>query len=68
MTLWFGYGGVHAARMRPSAAEFYEHLGCPFVVEDMLNILCSPISEDLPIDHLKRGLTLKEAKQTFRVF
>jgi len=38
------------------------------VVDDMPDILCGPIFEHLSVCHRERGLILKEAEETLRIF
>ncbi|KAE9543663.1 hypothetical protein AGLY_002059 [Aphis glycines] len=45
-----------------------DRLGHPPAVEDVPDMLCGPVFEDLPVDHQERYLALSEAEETFRIF
>jgi len=48
--------------------ELRARLGCSHAAEDVPEILCGPVFEDLPVDQRERGLALREAKEMFRIF
>ena len=47
--------------------DLRDRLGHPPSADDVEDIICGPVFEDLPVDHQQKAIALNEAEETFRI-